>query len=78
MKNKKSLLSVLLAAVLLCACVAGMLVFGAGAEGTVTTYYVDANSTGTKTAPATTVVGEKEILTFKTIRDATAYAKNFC
>ena len=34
MKNKKSLLSVLLAAVLLCACVAGMLIVGAGAEET--------------------------------------------
>ncbi len=39
MKNKKSLLSVLLAAVLLCACVAGMLIFGAQAEGEYTATY---------------------------------------
>ncbi len=47
MKNKKSLLSVLLAAVLLCACVAGMLIFSASAEGEAIyaeTYTVDSDN----------------------------------
>ncbi len=70
MKSKKSLLSVLFAAVLLCACVAGMLIFGAGAEEVPApvVYYVDSESEGTAETPA----GDNN--TFKDINQAMIYA----
>ncbi len=59
MKNKKSLISVLLAAVLLCACAAGMLIFGAQAEGSNLELTVAEGESITAALSAVTA-GEKE------------------
>ena len=66
MKNKKSLISVLLAAVLLCACAAGMLIFGAqAAQEGVIEKSVDGVNFGTVTAA---LESAKKEITSETVR----------
>ncbi len=71
MKNKKSLLSVLLAAVLLCACVAGMLIFGADANQNEVVYTIRPTSGADDGSVTDTETGNR---VFKTIKGATAFA----